>query len=299
MTSRPLALAFLAVAVLAGACGERAEPVGALSPSYPVTVAGAGDSPAVVRAAPRRIVALDPGSAALLEALGAGRHLVGAPAGAAHASAVAAVVRPSGRVDVRAVVRLRPDLIVTSPGVDPLAVDRAQRESGAALYVQPTRSVADVGRAGLELGLLLGDPARARRLAGEMRRAVAEVEARVAGVNPVTVFVDIGFFATVPEQSLLGDLVRRARGRSIAGPDTGLTPFPLARLVELDPEVYLATSDSGVTLALLQRHPVARRLTAVQEGRFAVLPADLVTAPGPRVAEALETVARALHPDAF
>jgi ABC-type Fe3+-hydroxamate transport system substrate-binding protein len=63
--------------------------------------------------------------------------------------------------------------------------------------------------------------------------------------------------------------------------------------------VYLATSDSGVTLESLQRDPDTRDLGAVQNGRVVVLPDDLVTHAGPRVAEALEAVALALHPDAF
>ncbi len=112
-------------------------------------------------------------------------------------------------------------------------------------------------------------------------------------------FVDTGFFVTVPARSLLGDLIRRAGGRSIGGPTPGFEPFDLEELAELDPEVYLTTSDSRVTLRRLRSDPRTRRLTAVEEGRFVVLDAALVTTAGPRVADALEEIARALHPDAF
>jgi iron complex transport system substrate-binding protein len=37
----------------------------------------------------------------------------------------------------------------------------------------------------------------------------------------------------------------------------------------------------------------------VRKRRLKTVPADLVTRAGPRVAEGLEAVARALHPDAF
>ena len=63
--------------------------------------------------------------------------------------------------------------------------------------------------------------------------------------------------------------------------------------------MYLATSDSRVTLADLRRNPQTARLTAVREGRFAVLSSDLVNRAGPRIGTALEQVAEALHPDAF
>jgi ABC-type Fe3+-hydroxamate transport system substrate-binding protein len=63
--------------------------------------------------------------------------------------------------------------------------------------------------------------------------------------------------------------------------------------------VYLATSDSDVTLATLEKDPQTRKLRAVTDGRVVVVPTDLVTRAGPRIAQALETVAAALHPDAF
>jgi ABC-type Fe3+-hydroxamate transport system substrate-binding protein len=54
-----------------------------------------------------------------------------------------------------------------------------------------------------------------------------------------------------------------------------------------------------VTLASLRRDPRTAKLTAVEKARFRVLSSDLVQRAGPYVAQALERVARALHPDAF
>jgi ABC-type Fe3+-hydroxamate transport system substrate-binding protein len=65
-----------------------------------------------------------------------------------------------------------------------------------------------------------------------------------------------------------------------------------------NPDVYLATSDSGTTLASLRRNRTAKRLQAIRKGRFGILQARLAR-PGPTVGEALVQVARILHPDAF
>lgn len=287
-----------AAAALAAGCGERSEPVGEVAQEYPVTVQGAGEEATVIRERPRRIVALDPGSAGLVYALVETRRVVGAPAGLARSGA-SKVASRTGQIDVGAVVRLEPDLIVATSSTDLLGVSRAQREADAALYVQPSSSVEDVERAALELGFLVGEPPAARELVGSIRRAVAGVEERLAGVEPVTVFVDTGFFTTISSRSLLGDLVRRAGGESVAGETPPDEPFPIRRLVRLDPDVYLATSDSRVTLAELRKDPIASRLTAVEEGHFVVLPSELVLRPSARVGRALLRIARALHPDAF
>ena len=298
MTVRPL-VALAAVALLAAGCGERSEPVGELPAEYPVTVRGGGDEPTVLSARPARIVALAPSSAEILERLGVGPRLVGVPAGLADAPADAQPVASlAGQVEVSEVVGLNPDLLVATGTTDPVDVALATRRSEAALYEQPADSVNDVERAIVELGFLVGEPVAARKLAGEIEDRVTAVQRRVGDEPVTTAFVDTGFFVTVPARSLLGDLVTRAGGRSVGGPTPGFEPFDLDELLRLDPDVYLATSDSRVTLRRLRANPKTRRLSAVREERFAVLDVDLVTSAGPRIAEALAAVAEALHPDA-
>jgi ABC-type Fe3+-hydroxamate transport system substrate-binding protein len=301
------AVAVLALlAVLTAACGERAEPTGDLEQPYPVTVQGAGEQPTVAQARPERIVALDPGAAELVIALGARDRLVGIPAGVRRGDgprqapgAAVQVVSRNGQVQVDEIAALEPDLIVATPGMDLIDLARAQRESGAALYVQPSSSVDDVMRATLELGSLVGEPVNARRVAEQIRADVATVEDTIAGLPPRTTFVDTGFFIPVPERSLLGDLVRRAGGRSIAGETPSPEPFPLERLRRSNPQVYLATSDSQVTLEDLRANQATADLRAVRRGRFAIIQSELANRPGPRVGRALEQIAAALYPNAF
>jgi ABC-type Fe3+-hydroxamate transport system substrate-binding protein len=295
--SLPALAVLLFAAFTLTACGEREEPFGELAQPYPVTVQGAGEQPTLLREAPARIVALDQGSARLVGALGVGRRLVGVPTGVRASPGARPVVDRTGQVDVEAVVALRPDLLVASPSLDALDVARAQRESGAALYVQPAESVDDIVEASYDLGFLVGEPVRARRLATRIQNEVDAVEQRVAGVPVTTTFVDTGFRITISTRSLLGDLIRRARGESVAGAAPGPDPFPADRLRELDPEVYLATTDSRVTLGTLRKDPRTADLRAVREGRVVVLPPDVLT-PGPRVGRTLEDLAQALHPDA-
>ena len=297
-------LALLALG--AAACGERAEPTGEIEQRYPVTVQGAGERPTIAPALPERIVALDPGAAELVIALGARDRLVGIPAGIRMGNgppqapgAAVQVVSPNGQVQVDDVAGLEPDLIVATPGMDLLDLARAQRESGAALYVQPSSSVDDVLRATLELGFLVGEPVAARQVAEQIRTEVAAVEDQIAGLPPRTTFVDTGFFIPVPERSLLGDLVRRAGGRSIAGATPSPEPFPLNRLKRRNPQVYLATSESQVMLEDLRANPETASLRAVRRGRFAIIQSELANRPGPRVGRALEQIAAALYPDAF
>jgi len=279
-------LAALALLVAGTACGERSEPTGATVRIYPVTVQGAGERPTILRAAPHRIVALGAGPRRILRALGLGPRL---------ATVNDALV---GLPLVGEIRRAHPDLIVASEDADPLDLARASSATHATVYVEAGDSLAGVERGIDEIGLLTGRPVAARKLSGAIARTRRRIAARLSGYKPATAFIDVGSFGTVGSRTLLGDLVVEAQGKDIAGAAPEQGPFPLQQLVKADPDVYLATSDSGTTLAALKRNRLTKRLQAVKNGRFAVVPARLVV-PGPEVGAALVGVAKILHPDAF
>ena len=282
----PLVLAGVLLLLAGTACGERAEPTGSLVQVYPVTAQGAGDRPAVVSAVPRRIVPLGAGPRQILKALGLQRRTV--------------TVNDSlvGLPLVGEIRRARPDLIVASNDADPLDLARARAATHAAIYVEPVSSLDDVVGAIGDIGLLTNQPIAARRVTAAIQKSRRAVAAKLGGRPTVTAFVDTGDFSTVSTRSLLGDLIREAHGESIAGPSPEPGPFPLSRLRQLDPEVYIATSDSGRTLVGLRSQAGTKRLRAIRGKRFGIVSTNAAV-PGPNVGRALAEIAQLLHPDAF
>jgi iron complex transport system substrate-binding protein len=280
------ASAALAMLLAATACGERSEPTGSTVSLYPVTVTSAADRPLVVHQPAKRIAVLTPALLQVIDALGAHRSVVGMP------------VEPSGTILMRRLVKLRPDLIVASSAADEVQLSRASARTHAPVYVAPGDSLREVEQAITELGFLTDEPVAARRLVHRIETSRRLVDSRLAGTRDVSVFVDTGFFTTVSDQSLVGDLIREAHGRNVAGEAQEGGPVELRELAKLDPRVYLATSDSGTTLRDLRRNRGTRALRAVRLGRFAIIDAALLE-PGPRVGQGLVSIARALHPNAF
>jgi ABC-type Fe3+-hydroxamate transport system substrate-binding protein len=280
------ALGAVALLLAGTACGERTEPTGATVRIYPVTVQGAGERPTSLRAAPHRIVALGSGPRRILQALGLEKRV--------------AKVNDElvGLQLVGEIRRAHPDLIVASEDADPLDLARASSATHAAVYVEPGESLDGVERGIDDIGLLSGRPVAARHLSAAITHARRRVAARLSGYSSVSVFVDLGSFGTVGSRTLLGNLVSEARGKDIAGPAPEQGPFPLRQLVKANPDVYLATSESGTTLASLRQNRLTKRLQAVRKGRFGILSSRLVV-PGPSVGSALVDVAKILHPDAF
>src|SRR4029453_14376007 len=175
------------------------EPVGDLQQPYPVTVQGNGDQPTVLQKRAQRIVALDPGSAELIAALGVGDRLVGVPGESHLPKSVKArkVVSRRGGIDVDGIVALEPDLVVATQTADQLDVARIQRATDAAVYIQPAASVLNVEQAAIDLGFLFREGPRARQLVGKIQQDVTRIQDKLANVAPIRVFVDTGFFITV------------------------------------------------------------------------------------------------------
>ena len=258
--------------------------MGPASDLYPLTITTA-DRALTVSSPARRIVLLDGAGETILDALGAGDRVL-------------AVVPLDGNGVSAADLRgLRADLVVAPSATDEKTLSKAA-SAGVPVYVTPDTSVHEVERAVTQLGLIVAEPAAARRRVRDIERRRQRVARLLRGAPRTRVFVDLGNFTTASDRSLIGDLVRAAKGQNIAADVPDGLPLSIQQLRALDPDVYVAAAGLGATLAELRADPRTKGLRAVRNGRVVVVDSRLLS-PGPRVGAGLEALARALHPDAF
>ena len=148
--------------------------------------------------------------------------------------------------------------------------------------------------------------AEAAELVAELEARVTAVEEMTQGVERLRVFYEAdGTDPTAPWttgsgtfQSVLIDL---AGGSNVAGEIAGWGQFSLEQLVAIDPQVILFGSGSFVpaTVDSLAARPGWGTMSAVVDGRVYAVDTNWVDRPGPRLVEALEAMARFIHPELF
>ncbi len=297
--------AFLATALLVALGGSAVAQ--APSAGWPIEVVDDTGTTVTLAAPPERVVSLSPANTEIVFALGAGDRLLGGSDFDDHPAEAAALpdVATYQGVLMEQLVALEPQLVLAGGnGLTPDADIVRMRELGYPVVVVHSESVDDVLTDIRLIGDALGGEAdaAAEALTAQMDADLERITGLAAaeGTTPRT-FYEIGdqpeLYGPAP-QSFVADMVARAGGDAITTTDPAVYSLPLEQLVAADPEVIvLGDAAYGVCPDLVAARPGWADITAVREGAIRPVNDTVITRPGPRLAEGLASLARAVHPD--
>lgn len=266
--------------------------------------------PALSDETPRvhRIVSLAPSNTEIAYYLGLGPQIVGVCDDSTWPddANTKAKVGMDLQIDAKKVAALAPDLVLASlsvPGMEKCVAD--VREHGMDAIVLDPKSVENVMENIDEVARAAGVPERGRRLVGSMRRRFARVEQAVAGLERPLVFWEWWPRPLISPgaSSWMVDIVRIAGGRMLfADEDKESFHLEESRVLLADPDVVALCWVGAIAK---KQHPskVYERetwagLKAVRNRRVYAVSDALFAAPGPRLADGAEVLAKVLHPSA-
>ena len=261
-------------------------------------------------APPQRIVSLVPALTEMLFAIGAGPQVVGVssydryPPEAAARPRVGALLDP----DVERIFSLRPDLVaVYGSQVD---LKRQLGRAGVPVFDYRHAGLADILTTLAALGRVTGHDVEAAAVAAGIERRLADVRRRTSRGPKVRTLLVFGRepgalrnIYAAGGRGFLHDMLVAAGGENVFA--------DLAQeSVQATIEILLARAPD-VILELREGEPlnddeVRRRMAdwarlasipAVRDGRIVVVSGPGLVVPGPRVADAVTRLARALHPE--
>lgn len=259
-----------------------------------------------------RIVSLVPALTEMLFAMGAGPNVIGVssfdefPPDVAKLPRVGALLDP----DTERILSLRPDLVLIygSQSDQEQQFQRAgiktfsYRHGGIQVILQTIR----------DLGAVTGHQANAVKVVSDLQARLERIRTRVAGRPRPTVLL---VFERQPRTlreiyasggaGFLHEILEIAGGRNVFADTVRESVQPSTEtLLSRAPEVVIEVRARG----MLEPSDAARErgtwatlssLPAVRNNRVHILNGQYLVVPGPRLADATETLARTLHPEAF
>jgi len=240
-----------------------------------------------------RIVSLAPHLTELLYAAGAGSRLVGAVEFSDFPAAARALpqVGSDARIDLEAVLALRPDLVVAWPNAGSLRAVERLAQLGLPVFRSEPRELDDVARTLQRLGRLAGSQAQAESAAAAFRARAAALEKRYAAQRKVRVFYQIWDrpLLTVNGDHIISKVIALCGGENVfAGLPLLVPEVDREAVLRANPEAIVASGSNDAQPQWLEMWRQFPGLAAAARGQLYAIPADLIQRQTPRILDGAE-----------
>ena len=264
---------------------------------------------------PETIVSLAPSNTEIVFAVGAGDNVVGvtdfcnypydfaAWVDAGNMTSIGNYWNPS----VEPIVALEPDLVLASSG----SLDAAAtlKNLGYAVLVVEGHTIDDVMQDILLVGRATYKNAEASDLVAEMRARMDAVATQLmAATTTPKVYHEVWGdpLMSVGPGTFIDDLITLAGGTNIFNDATTSWPtISSEAVIEKNPDVmffpdmYMGVGNFYETIEAVASRPGWGSITAVQNNALYEIDANIISRSGPRLVDALEEIAKMVHPEIF
>jgi iron complex transport system substrate-binding protein len=287
----------------------------AMAVQYPLKLVDDANRVVVVKSEPQRIVSMAPSTTEILFALGLGSRVVGVTDYCNYPPIVnelkrngsLAVIGGYWTPDVEKIVALRPDLVIGYASVPShIEVVRTLESMNVTALLLFPRYLNDVFDNIVLIGKACGKLREAQELVDQLKARVESVVEKVHSLPKVKVYFELWFnpLMSAGPGTFIDELIGLAGGENVFHDVQSSWPVVDSEQVILkNPEVIVLPdtymSDYNVSIEQVKSRPGWQVISAVKDSRIYFIDDDMIFRPGPRLVDALETLARYIHPEAF
>jgi iron complex transport system substrate-binding protein len=261
--------------------------------------------PVIVPAPLKRLISLAPSVTEILFALDLDEQIIAVtdfcdyPAEALGKTKVGTMYQPN----IEQIVSLQPDLVITAVGASKKETVLHLERLAVPVYVLNPRNMDEIFTAITLMGAVVDREDAAHDLVRKLQARLITVQGALFGRRPVRTLYLLWYqpLMTVGSGSFLHEIITRAGGENLS--KDALLDYPtysLEQVITAAPEVIVLNTDSAPFQRLVAEQPQRwSHLPAVRNGRLYVIDTGLLNRPSPRSVEAVEVLARLLHPEVF
>lgn len=247
-----------------------------------------------------RAVSLAPSLTEMIFAVGAGDKLVGDttycdyPEAAQKIQKVGDTLNPN----VEAIIALKPQIVFVSTASQLEAFTKTLDNQNIAVFVTNPNSFEDIQRNLKQFGEIFATADQAAKLIIEQQKRIAAVEEKTKDKPKPKIFVQIDkdSLYTIGKDSFITDLIKRAGGESVTKDvEKDYPKLSKETALALNPDVIILSESPTNN----EPNDVFKNSPAMKNGKVFKVNADLLSRPATRLVDALEQIARDLHPESF
>lgn len=257
-----------------------------------------------------RAVSLAPSATEMIFAVGAGDRLVGVTTFCDYPDEAKAIEKIGDTMNpnLETIVALQPDVVFVSTASQIENFVQTLESNDISIYVLNSGGMMGLYHGLMELGSIFDTSDKAARLVYELAQREDNVRMTLlsSGLSEdgkpdrksIRVFVQISRepLFTIGKGVILNELIEAAAGKSVTdGIPSAYPKLSKETALALQPEAIIL-SDSPDNQ---EPNEVFKNSPAVKNGRVYKINADLLSRPGPRLVDALEQIAKDLHPEKF
>ncbi len=260
---------------------------------------------------PQRMISLAPSNTEILFALGLGKQVVGVDAFSdypAEAKSLTQVGGSGNKFNFEQIVALKPDLVLAASTTTPEAIKKLEDLKIPVAVIGTASTTFDGVAANIALvGQMAGKADKAKSVVDAMKQKIEAIKTQAAKAkSKPRVYWELD--ATDPTKpftigpgNFVNDIITFAGGTNIFGKLNN--PFPQVtseNIVAANPEIIIMSDAAyGVTVDSLMKRKGWQVILAVKNKTVHPIDDNLVSRPGPRVADGLEAAAKLIHPELF
>ncbi|MCL1697533.1 ABC transporter substrate-binding protein [Lysinibacillus sp. BPa_S21] len=310
--------AFLAIGLLA-ACNtkeatkekpsstEQQEATKVDQATFPMTLTDATGKDITLEAPPEKIVSLIPSNTEILFGLGLNDEIVGVTDNDDY-PVEATKKEKVGGIDynIEQIVALSPDIVLahaSGMSYSKGAIEQLEAAGVKVFVVADAKNFNETYTTIEQLGRATGKLEEAKKIVANMKAKVKEVETKLEGVEPKKVFVessDEPQIYTAGKGTFMNEMLQMIHAENVAADSNNWYEIDAEQIIAKNPDVIVvAYNYVPDILTKIPQRPGFETISAVKNKAIVQVDENTISRQGPRLADGLEELAKAVYPEAF
>ncbi|MUT67023.1 ABC transporter substrate-binding protein [Paenibacillus sp. NEAU-GSW1] len=268
---------------------------------YPLTIKDDMGTELTFEKAPAKVVTLVPSETEVIYAIGGADLVAGVDTFSNYPAEAAAKPKVGDMTtNIEAVAALSPDLVLASSTMNTDAITKLRELNIAVFASDPLTYDATIAKIE-NIGRIIDHNKEASEVAAHMREVKQQVADAVKDAPKKSVYLEFSPGWTVGSGTFLDELLTIAGGTNVASAQPGWYEVSAEEIVKQNPQViiYPDMGESNPITAAIADRPGWNAIDAVKNKQQFAVTNDPLVRVGPRLADGLLELAKAIHPDLF